>query len=64
MPTPVDEDAIQAFPSGRSSRTVRRRRWPSALGWGVRMTRTSSVRDTSSKGPENFASRSCKRDRF
>src|SRR6266542_4017538 len=52
--------------SRHSERTVLTNRSAKALAlgarMGVRMTRTSSVRNTSSNGPENFASRSCRRN--
>ena len=61
MPTSVDEDVVQAF---RADVLMNRSAKALALGAriGVRMTRTSSVRNTSSNGPENFASRSCRRN--
>ena len=61
MPSSVDEDVVQAF---RADVLMNRSAKALALGAriGVRMTWTSSVRNTSSNGPENFVSRSCKRN--
>ena len=58
VPTPEDEDVIQTLGANAAHEPLTAKALARGARMGVRITLAPSVSNTSSNGPENFASRS------